>query len=87
MKLDTKEFEAKMQNLFDKIIFVTANTNIRLERLMKRNSLSKEEALLRINAQEPEENKIKQTDFIIHNNSDINSVKDQIEEILEKILL
>lgn len=80
-------FEAKMQNLFDKIIFVTADANIRLERLMKRNSLTKEEALLRINAQDSEDDKIKQSDFIIYNNSDINSLNQQLEKVLEKILL
>ena len=38
-------FEAKFENLFDKIIFIYANDNLRLERLMKRNNLSKTEAL------------------------------------------
>ena len=78
-------FEANMQDLFDKIIFVTADKNIRLERLMKRNSLTKEEALLRIRAQESEENKIKQSDFIIYNNTDLLSLKNQLSKVLQEL--
>ena len=78
-------FEANMQDLFDKIIFVTADKNIRLERLMERNSLTKEEALLRIRAQESEENKIKQSDFIIYNNTDLLSLKNQLSKVLQEL--
>jgi len=78
-------FEANMQDLFDKIIFVTADEKIRLERLMERNSLTKEEALLRIHAQENEENKIKQSDFIIYNNTDLVSLKNQLSKVLHKL--
>ena len=78
-------FEANMQTLFDKTIFITADETIRLERLMKRNSLSKEEAILRINAQENEKNKLRNSDFIIYNNSDVNALKLQVENFLSKI--
>ena len=62
-------FETDFYKLFDKILFVAANENIRLERLQKRNNLSRSEALLRIRAQMSQEEKIKRADFIIENNS------------------
>ncbi len=62
-------FETDFYKLFDKILFVAADENIRLERLKKRNNISKEEALLRIRAQKSQEEKIKRADFIIENNS------------------
>ena len=62
-------FETDFYKLFDKILFVAADENIRLERLKKRNNISKEEALLRIRAQMSQEEKIKRADFIIENNS------------------
>lgn len=62
-------FETDFYKLFDKILFVAANENIRLERLQKRNNLSSSEALLRIRAQMSQEEKIKRADFIIENNS------------------
>ena len=54
-------FEAGYESLFDKVIFVSASEELRLERLMKRNNLSKEEAAKRIKAQLPEEEKIKKS--------------------------
>lgn len=79
-------FEAGMQNMFDKIIFVSSNLETRLERLIKRNSLTREEALLRINSQGDEELKIKQSDFIIKNNSSLNDLKSQVEDFIKNNL-
>jgi len=77
-------FEAGMQNMFDKIIFVSSDVKTRIERLIKRNSLTREEALLRINAQGDEELKIKQSDFIIKNNSSLDDLKSQVEDFIKK---
>ena len=77
-------YEAGFSGLFDKIIFVDTNKDTRLIRLMKRNSISKQEALLRINAQNNDyKNK---ADFIIENNSDIASLKKEVFEVLKKCL-
>ncbi len=80
-------FEAKMEKLFDKIIFVSAPTKIRLERLMRRNNLTEEEAMLRINSQMSEDEKIKKSDFVIYNNSDIKSLEEQVNSVLSSPLL
>ena len=74
-----------METLFDKIIFISAPKEIRLERLMKRNNLSEEEAKLRINAQLDEDEKIKKSDFVIFNNSTTDKLKDDVEKILASI--
>ena len=76
-------FEAKMNNLFDKIILVTADTNTRLSRLMQRNNLSKEDALLRINAQKPQDEKIKLADFVIKNNSTLENLEKETKKVLQ----
>lgn len=78
-------FEAGFEDIFDKIIFVSADENIRLERLMKRNNLDKEQALLRIKAQEDEENKIKRSDYIIFNNSSIEALEKQVNAVIKSI--
>ena len=78
-------FEAGFENLFDKIIFVTADENIRKERLMARNSYTPEEALKRIKAQNDYLKKEK-SDFIIENNSDIESLNSEVKKILQQIL-
>ena len=78
-------FEAGFEDLFDKIILVTAPRELRLKRLMKRNNLTKQEAELRLKAQIDEEIKIPKSDFIIENNSNQENLSTQIKEILSQI--
>ena len=78
-------FEAGFETLFDKIIYITADTEIRLDRLMQRNKYTKEEALKRIYAQE-ETLKAEKSDFIIYNNSDIQELEKQLNHILTELL-
>lgn len=80
-------FEAKQENNFDKIIFISADEDIRLERLIKRNNYTKEYAKIRIKSQESEKNKIEKSDFIIYNNSDLSNLKKQIKEVLNQLIL
>ena len=71
-------FEAGMESLFDKIIFISAPVEVRLERLMKRNNLTKEEAMMRINAQMSEEEKIPRCDYVIVNKD----TKEKLENLI-----
>lgn len=79
-------FEANWAKYFDKILFISAKEEIRLKRLMERNNLTKEQALSRINSQDKEENKIKKSDFVICNNSDLISLKNQVNTVLNKLI-
>jgi dephospho-CoA kinase len=78
-------FEAGFQGLFDKIIFVTADKNIRRERLMKRNNFSKEDVQRRISAQTDEEQKVEQADYVIINNTSREDLEELTIKILDKI--
>ena len=78
-------FEANFQTLFDKIIFINTDENIRLERLMSRNNMSEEDAWKRINAQVKAEEKIPKSDFVIDNNSSLENLREQIEKVLSNI--
>lgn len=78
-------FEAGFESLFDKIIYVTAEKNIRKNRLIKRNNYTEEEALKRIEAQN-EDNKKEKADFVIENNSTILELENSIDYILKEIL-
>ena len=62
-----------------------AMDDVRLERLMKRNNLSKEDAQLRIDSQMPQEEKVKRVDYVINNNSTLDSVKDEVEKVLKDL--
>ncbi|ACZ00758.1 dephospho-CoA kinase [Streptobacillus moniliformis] len=64
-------YELNLQYLFDKIIVVYAPKNIQIERIMKRNNLTYEEAISRIEKQIDIEIKKEKADYIIDNSSDI----------------
>lgn len=78
-------FETNQQENFDKIIFISADEKLRLQRLIKRNNYSVEYAIKRIKSQESEEQKIKKSDFIVYNNSDLKNLKNQISDVLQKL--
>lgn len=76
-------YEAGFDKLFDKIIFVDADKNLRIERLKKRSNLTHKEALKRINSQNLTYKN--QADYIIENNNSLNELKNKVEEVLKKI--
>lgn len=76
-------FEAGFDDLFDKIIFVSADENLRIKRLMQRNDLTEKEAQTRIDSQKSEAEKISKCDFVIQNNGSKKELFDQIEKILQ----
>ncbi|MBQ9246206.1 dephospho-CoA kinase [bacterium] len=78
-------FETHQEKMFDKIIFISADEDIRLKRLMARNNYSEKYARNRIASQEDESIKLKKSDFIIYNNTDFNSLRKQVNEIIVKL--
>ena len=75
-------FETGFETLFDKVLFVTADENTRLNRLKARNQLSTTEALKRMKSQLPQEEKMKKSDFIINNNKSVQNLHDEIANLL-----
>ena len=78
-------FEADMEYLFDKIIFVYADDDIRLERLLKRNNYTLEHAKARMNSQICQDEKIKKCDYVINNNGSLDKLKSQTIRLIEQI--
>lgn len=80
-------FEAKFDDLVEKIIVISLDEKIQLERLMNRNSLSKEEALQRIKSQIPVREKEKLGDYVVDNSFTQENTYKQVDRILEKLKL
>lgn len=78
-------FEANMIDIFDKIIFIYTNDDIRLQRLIKRNNYSKEYAECRMNAQISQEEKVKKADWVIYNNSTVDELRQNVIKLIEQI--
>ena len=80
-------FEAKFDDLVEKIIVISLDEKIQLERLMNRNSLSKEEAVQRIKSQIPVREKEKLGDYVVDNSFTQENTYSQVDRILEKLKL
>lgn len=66
------------QLLCDEVVTVTADLGVRAERIIKRDKISREEAMARINAQPPSSFYEKNSDFVFYNNSDLQALYAQL---------
>ena len=64
-------FEGGFYKLMDKIVLIVASEEIRIERVMKRDGLSREQVLARIKNQIPDTEKIPESDLIINTDQGI----------------
>lgn len=78
-------YEANFVDLVEKVVVVYVDDDVQLERLMTRNSLSKEESLKRIESQMSPQEKASLGDFVINNSYRKEDTFQQIDEILEKL--
>jgi dephospho-CoA kinase len=79
-------YEAKIDGLMDKVIVVYIDEDEQIRRLIKRNNLSKDEALQRIKSQMPIKEKIKMADYVIDNSSSLDNTKKQVEKIWKNLV-
>lgn len=70
---------------FDKLIVVHCQTQVQLERLMKRDNISREEAERRITAQMPQEEKKKHADYLIDTSEGFESARQQTTAVWQKL--
>lgn len=78
-------FEAKMEDLFDRVLFVYTNDDIRLQRLMNRNHYTEEYAIVRMNSQISQDEKVKLADWVIYNNSTVDDLRKMVVSVIEQI--
>jgi dephospho-CoA kinase len=70
---------------FDKIVVVHCRPEVQLERLMRRNALSREDALARVNAQLPQEEKLKHADFAVDTSGGFDETRARVLEVYEEL--
>lgn len=78
-------FENNTSSVFDYIITVTASIDVKIERILKRDSGSKNDILSRMKNQWDDLRKIDLSDFVIHN-IDLADTKKQVGQIHKKLL-
>ncbi len=77
--------EYNLQYLVDKIIVIDISKENQIERLMKRDNISKDYAIIKIESQLSLEEKKKYSDFIIDNNQNIEYTYNQLKQIIKKL--
>ena len=78
-------FESKLNVLCDVLIAVTADENVRKQRIMNRDGISEELADKRIAVQFSTEFFEKNCDFVIENNGDLTALKKETQKIIENL--
>ena len=76
-------FETNFAELVDKSIVVYTTPELQIERLIDRDSITKEYALMKIESQIPIEEKVKLADYVIDNSKSILTTKKEFNKIIE----
>ncbi|MER3427065.1 MAG: dephospho-CoA kinase [Pyrinomonas sp.] len=77
--------EAGSRHRFDRLIVVHCRPEVQIERLMRRNRISREEAERLIAAQMPQEEKMRHADFLIDSSDGFDDVRRQTEEVYRRL--
>ena len=76
-------FESGANVLVDKVIVVIAPKEIRLQRVMERDGISREQALQWMNRQLPQQEVIRKADFVLINDGEAD-IDNQINKIIKQ---
>jgi|LQYC01.1.fsa_nt_gi dephospho-CoA kinase len=77
--------ETGKQDTVDKVVLVFTSPQVQIERLVKRDGLSLEDAHKRLAAQMPIENKKKYAQYIINNEEPLDKIQKKVKEIFREL--
>jgi len=77
-------YESKLTHFVDKVIVVSVNPDVQLQRIVERDEGTEKEAKQRIQSQIPVKEKAEMADAVIDNNGTIASSYEQLHHILSK---
>lgn len=70
--------------LVDRVLVVYAPRSLQVERLMRRNQLTWEEAVLRVDAQLPIDEKVARADYVVDNSGSLDEAFRQVDRLWEE---
>lgn len=77
--------EIDIQDRFHKVLLVYAPKETQIERLMKRDGITKEAAESILDAQLPIDEKVRYADFVVHNEGTLEETRKQVEKVWEEL--
>jgi len=78
--------ESPATNWIRPVVVVTAEEEVRAERIMERDGLSQEQALARIRSQMREDERKTRADYVIDNSGSLEDLQDRVEEVWIELL-
>lgn len=78
-------YESGFDKECDCVLAVICDREARIERIILRDNIPRDAAIKRIDSQITDAELISMADFVIENNSDLNSLKLQVEDIIKKL--
>ncbi len=80
-------YEWNILSFFDKVITVTANPDVRLERLLTFRKMLEEDAVMQMSSQMDDAIKVDLADYVIVNESSLEELEKDVEKIMKKLKL
>lgn len=77
--------EKNLQSMFDKVLVVYVPEEQQIERLVKRDGISRKEAAHMLKAQLPIDEKLAYADFVVNNEGSMEETKRQVEEVWREL--
>jgi dephospho-CoA kinase len=78
-------YELDLQNRFDRVIMVSARRELRIRRLMERDSITRVSAEKLINVQMPDREKIEGADYVVHNEGSMEDLAKSVDMLFKKL--
>lgn len=79
-------FEANFVDIFDKIMLIYTDDDIRLQRLITRNKISIKHAENRLKIQTSQDKKISLADYVVYNNGSLIELLKNLDDVLNVLL-
>ena len=74
-------YESGADTHMDYVVVITSHLRLRIERVMERGDLTRDEFLKRLDLQWPDEDKVHMADFVIHNNGTLDNLISEAKKI------
>ena len=78
-------FESGWERMMHRTIVVTAEDAVRMQRVCARDGCTEAEAMARVRAQMPQEEKVRRADFVVENSGDLNALYEQVDALYARL--